>query len=204
MGLTRPNSRHVAQISKNVIYLHLSIAVQIAGVQNRFMDQRVITIRRARRADAEDIAGVHDAAWRGAYRGLIPGRELEQMISRRGASWWDAAIARGSRLLVLDFADAIGGYATYGRNRVPSLPHGGEVFELYLAPQYQGLGFGRRLFEAVRADLAAHGYPSLLVWALADNDRALGFYARLGGKQLRRAPERFGAETRERVAFGFD
>ena len=176
----------------------------MAGVQNRFMDQTVITIRRARRADAEDIAGVHDAAWRDAYRGLIPGGELERMISRRGARWWDAAIARGSRLLVLDFADAIGGYATYGRNRVPSLPHGGEVFELYLAPQYQGLGFGRRLFEAVRADLAEHGYPSLLVWALAENDRALGFYERLGGKQLRRAPERFGAETRERIAFGFD
>ena len=174
------------------------------GVQNPPMDQTVITIRRARRADAEEIAMVHDCAWRDAYRGLIPGRELERMISRRGPSWWDAAIARGSRLLVLDFADAIGGYATYGRNRVPSLPHGGEVFELYLAPQYQGLGFGRRLFEAARADLADHGYPSLLVWALADNDRALGFYDRLGGKQVRRAPERFGAETRERIAFGFD
>ena len=168
------------------------------------MDQTVITIRRARRTDAEDIASVHDVAWREAYRGLIPGRELERMIARRGASWWDAAIARGSHLLVLDFADAIGGYATYGRNRVASLPHGGEVFELYLAPQYQGMGFGRRLFDAARADLADHGYPTLLVWALADNDRALGFYERLGGKPVRRAPERFGVETRERIAFGFD
>jgi ribosomal protein S18 acetylase RimI-like enzyme len=168
------------------------------------MDQTVITIRRARRADAEDIAAVHDIAWRDAYRGLIPGGELERMISRRGARWWDAAIARGSRLLVLDFAGSIGGYATYGRNRVPSLPHGGEVFELYLAPQFQGLGFGRRLFEAVRADLAEHGYPTLLVWALADNDRAMGFYERLGGKPVRRAPERFGVETLERIAFGFD
>ncbi len=167
------------------------------------MDETVITIRRARRADAQDIAAVHDAAWRDAYRGLIPGRELERMIARRGPRWWDAAIARGSRLLVLDFADAIGGYASYGRNRVPSLPYHGEIFELYLAPQFQGLGFGRRLFEAVRADLVEHGYSTLLVWALADNDRALDFYERLGGKLIRSAPERFGPELRERIAFGF-
>ena len=168
------------------------------------MDETVITIRRARRDDARDIAEVHDAAWRDAYRGLIPGRELECMIARRGPSWWDAAIARGSRLLVLDFDDAIGGYASYGRNRVPALPHRGEIFELYLAPHFQGLGFGRRLFEAVRADLADHGYPSLLVWALADNERALAFYERLGGTLIRSAPELFGAEMRERIAFGFE
>ncbi len=168
------------------------------------MDQKVITIRQARRVDAESIAAVHDAAWRGAYRGLIPGCELERMIARRGPRWWDAAIARGSRLLVLDFGDAIGGYASYGRNRVSSLPHRGELFELYLAPHFQGLGFGRKLFEAVRADLVENGYPSLLVWALADNQPALGFYERLGGKRVRCAPEQFGRESRERIAFGFE
>jgi hypothetical protein len=42
---------------------------------------------------------VHDAAWRDAYRGLIPGRELERMIARRGPRWWQSAILRGSRLL---------------------------------------------------------------------------------------------------------
>ena len=168
------------------------------------MDETVIAIRRARRAEAADIAAVHDAAWREAYRGLIPGRELERMIARRGPRWWEAAISRGSRVLVLDFADAIGGSASYGRNRVASLPHRGEIFELYLAPQFQGLGFGRRLFEAARADLAEHGYPTFLVWALADNQRALDFYARLGGAPIRTAPERFGAETRERISFGFE
>jgi len=186
------------------MYLHLSIANGAPRVHTSPMDQTVITIRRARRVDAERIAAVHDAAWRSAYRGLIPGAELERMIARRGPSWWDAAIARGSRLLVLDFADEIGGYASYGRNRVPSLPHRGELFELYLAPQFQGLGFGRKLFEAVRADLADNGYPSMLVWALAGNERALDFYQRLGGKRVRYAPEQFGQETRQRIAFGFE
>ncbi len=164
----------------------------------------VISIRSARFGDEAEIAEVHDAAWRDAYRGVIPGRELERMIMRRGPAWWRRAIAGGTRLIVLDFADKVAGYASYGRNRMPSLNLGGEIFELYLAPEYQGMGLGRRMFEAAQRDLAAHGYSSFVVWALGDNDRALGFYRRLGGKIVRRAPEQFGAETRERVAFAFE
>src|SRR5271155_2862796 len=117
------------------------------------MVETVISIRAARLGDEAEIASVHDAAWREAYRGIIPGRELERMIARRGPRWWHSAIVRGSRLLVLDFDDTIGGYVTYGRNRVPSLRYGGEVFELYVAPEFQGLGFGKRLFETARKDL---------------------------------------------------
>ena len=164
----------------------------------------LITIRPARPADAQDIADVHDAAWRDAYRAIIPGRELEKMIARRGPRWWQEAIRSGSRLMVLDFDEAIGGYASYGRNRVPALPFAGEIFELYLAPEFQGLGFGRRLFDSARRDLAEHGLMSLLVWALADNQRALDFYRRLGGTVARRGEERFGADVRERVCFGFE
>ena len=168
------------------------------------MVEAVITIRNARDGDADAIAEVHDAAWRDAYRGIIPGRELERMIARRGPRWWHSAITRGSRLVVLDFDETIGGYASYGRNRVPSMPFGGEIFELYIAPEFQGLGFGRRLFDVARKDLADHGYNSTLVWALADNERALDFYRRLGGRFVREAQERFGTETRARIAFAFD
>lgn len=168
------------------------------------MIEAVITIRTAREGDAEGITNVHDAAWRDAYRGLIPGRELERMIARRGPLWWHSAIIRGSRLLVLDFDDTVRGYASYGRNRVPSLHYGGEIFELYIAPEFQGLGFGTRLFQAARKDLAQHGYRTFLVWALAENDRAIAFYTKLGGKIVRKAVERFGSETRGRVAFAFE
>lgn len=168
------------------------------------MIEAVITVRNAREGDAQSIADVHDAAWRDAYRGVIPGRELERMIARRGPRWWQSAIKRGSHLLVLDFDETIGGYTSYGRNRVPSLRYGGEVFELYIAPEFQGLGFGRRLFELARKDLAEHGYSSFVVWALADNERAVAFYRRLGGRHIREAQERFGSETRARLAFAFE
>ena len=167
------------------------------------MVKTAFSIRHARPGDAEAITRVHDASWRDAYRGVIPGAELERVVARRGPQWWHSAILRGTELLVLDVDDDIVGYSTYGRNRVPSMPYSGEIFELYLLPQYQGLGFGRRLFNAARRELAEHGYLSTIVWALADNEKALAFYRRLGGHAVRKAEERFGDDMLARVAFGF-
>lgn len=167
------------------------------------MVEALISVRRARPADACEIAAAHDAAWREAYRGLIPGRELERMLARRGPLWWRDAIQRGTGVLVLDFDETVAGYVTFGRNRWTALPFAGEIFELYLAPEFIGSGFGRRLFEAARRQLATRGLGPTVVWALAENERAVGFYRRMGGRAAGSALETFGAERRERVAFGF-
>lgn len=167
------------------------------------MDEIVITVRPALSSDVEEIVDVHDSAWRGAYRGLIPGRELERLIARRGPRWWRKAIARGSGLLVLEFNGAVTGYVSFGRNRAPSIPFAGEIFELYVAPEHQGLGFGSRLFRAARRKLALHGYASTVVWALAENERATEFYLAMGGSVVCQSHETFGSERRERLAFGF-
>ncbi|QJP16149.1 GNAT family N-acetyltransferase [Starkeya sp. ORNL1] len=167
------------------------------------MSTLLIETRRARPEDAADVAAIHDAAWRGAYRGLIPGADLEKMISRRGPRWWQSALGRGSRVLVLTFGDDVAGYANFGRNRARSLPFEGEIYELYLKPEYQGLGFGRRLFKDARKELASAGFEGLAIWALADNDPAVGFYRALGGQAVARSSETFGGRTLEKVAFGW-
>jgi ribosomal protein S18 acetylase RimI-like enzyme len=167
------------------------------------MSTVLIEIRRAKAADAAAVAETHDEAWRAAYQGVIPGLELDKLITRRGPDWWDSAIRKGSRIAILAFGDKVAGYANYGRNRARSLFYEGEIYELYLRPEYQGLGFGRRLFEAARHDLAGNRMSGLIVWALADNERACDFYRHLGGIKVREMEERFGKETRMRHAFGW-
>ena len=112
------------------------------------MSTTLIEVRSAKPADAVAVASTHDEAWRSAYQGIIPGAELEKLINRRGPQWWDSAIRKGSRVSVLSFGDRVAGYANYGRNRARSLHFEGEIYELYLRPEFQGLGFGRRLFDA--------------------------------------------------------
>ena len=167
------------------------------------MISSVITIRRANVSDAEDIAAVHDAAWREAYAGIIPGRELEKMLVRRGPRWWHTAISRGSRISVVDFDETICGYVSYGRNRLGEMPYPGEIFELYLMPEFQGIGFGRRLFEAARQDLRQKDLARMMVWALAENTRAVGFYRHMGGQIVQEADENFGNTRCLRLAFAF-
>ena len=39
---------------------------------------------------------------------------------------------------MLVFGDKVAGYANYGRNRARSLHFEGEIYELYLRPEFQG------------------------------------------------------------------
>lgn len=167
------------------------------------MSTVLIEIRRAKPVDAAIVAETHDEAWRAAYRGIIPGPELEKLINRRGAVWWESAILKGSRVALLCFGDKIAGYANYGRNRARSLFYDGEIYELYLRPEFQGLGFGRRLFTSARRDLAQSGMKSLVIWALTDNEPAVEFYRALGGRAVARSSERFGSKVLDKVAFAW-
>jgi len=167
------------------------------------MSTILIDTRAARPDDAVALAEAHDEAWRNAYQGLIPGPELEKLVARRGPSWWDTAIRRGSRISLLIFGDEIAGYTNFGRNRAKSLPYAGEIYELYLKPEYQGLGFGRRLFIAAKRDLAQSGQTNLVVWVLSDNEPAVSFYRALGGRTIARSTERFGNKVLDKVAFAW-
>ena len=138
-----------------------------------------------------------------AYQGIIPGTELEKLITRRGPAWWDSAIRKGSRIALLGFGDLVAGYANYGRNRARSLYYDGEIYELYLRPEFQGLGFGHKLFGSVRRDLGQSGLHSMVVWALSDNEPAVEFYRALGGRPVARSCEKFGAKTLDKVAYAW-
>jgi len=167
------------------------------------MSTVLIEIRRAKPCDAGAVADAHDEAWRTAYLGIIPGTELDRLINRRGPAWWDSAIRKGSRIALLQFGDKIAGYANYGRNRARSLHFEGEIYELYLRPEFQGLGFGRRLFASARRDLLQSGLKSMVVWALSDNDPATEFYRALGGRMVARSSEKFGPKSLDKVAFAW-
>lgn len=167
------------------------------------MGDQVITIRRARPKDASALSDISDAAWLEAYHGIIPGVALQRMLTRRGPRWWQHAVQRGRPIVVLDMGDQVAGYVSYGRCRDRSLPADGEIDELYLAPEYQGLGFGKRLFRAVRNDMADRDLKRVAVWALADNARACAFYGRLGGCSVAQTTERIAGTVLTKVAYLF-
>ena len=165
------------------------------------MNTLTIDIRKAEPRDAAAIAEVHLEAWRGAYTGIIPHRALISMINRRGAEWWANAIRRAATVLVVEMGGKIAGYTTIGRNRVKELRQQGEIYELYLLPEYQGIGLGRRLFAAARQKLADHGLAGTVVWALEENENAVSFYAGAGGRDIAEGVEIFEQKALKKIAF---
>lgn len=168
------------------------------------MTTEAIAIRTAKPSDAAGIAEVHDLAWRFAYRGILPGAELERMISRRGPEWWGRAVSRRVPIVVLEVGDRVRGYITYGASRMRTLPYRAEVYELYVQPEFTGAGFGRRLFRTVQQRLARRGHDALVVWCLKDNVGGCAFYERLGGRVVASTEEPFDGAEVAKVAYAFD
>ncbi len=160
-------------------------------------------IRRGAHTDAAALSDLFRTSWSQAYLGIIPHLHLESLIRRRTPDWWSTTIKSGSDLLVLQVAGTIAGYATLGGARVRG-EYEGEIYELYVTPTHQGLGFGERLFEACRYNLDKRQLCGLIVWALADNAIASDFYWRRGGRPIGLGFERFGRTKLKKVAFAWD
>ncbi|MEM6460832.1 MAG: GNAT family N-acetyltransferase [Pseudomonadota bacterium] len=165
------------------------------------MTTLAVDVRRAEPDDAAAIAETHRAAWRHAYAGIIPFRTLMSMVERRSHKWWKRAIRGSTSILVLDVEGLIAGYATIGLNRARALPQEGEIYELYLRPEYQGIGLGSRLFAEARRLLASLGCKGMVVWTLEENQRAMDFYAGLGGIEIAEGSETFDKQALKKVAF---
>lgn len=160
-----------------------------------------IDVRHAEPGDALAIADAHRAAWSHAYTGVIPFRTLRAMMERRNVKWWQRAIRGSTSILVLDVGGTIAGYATLGLNRAPALPQEGEVYELYLRPEYQGIGLGKRLFGEARRMLGSLGCRGVVVWTLEENERAVHFYRLTGGRDVAEGSETFDGKNLKKIAF---
>ena len=133
--------------------------------------------------DAARLGRVHVETWRAAYRGLLPDDYLDALSDIRQAAFWsrvldDADRAAGAHVAE-DEDEGVVGFCDCGPER-GGAPGWGEIMAIYILPDWQRQGLGRRLMGACGAYLTAQGLDSLAVWALEDNP-ARAFYTALGG-----------------------
>ena len=158
-------------------------------------------IRPARASDAAGIARVYVDTWRDTYAGLIPVPALVGLSHRRLTQIWAEELARpaSGQVVVIanDVTSGIVGFGSCGKMRGDALPYKGEVFTLYVLPDFQGDGIGRRMLGRLFATLSARGMNSAVIWVLAANP-ARFFYQTMGGKLTAVREQRFwGVDLRE-------
>ncbi|MGH7060255.1 MAG: GNAT family N-acetyltransferase [Stellaceae bacterium] len=143
-----------------------------------------VTIRPARSADAGAIARLDVETWRTTYAGVLSTPYLVGLSERRREAGWRGVIAAEPRDVRVA-ADASGGILGFGSCGPARGDRGfaGEVFTLYVGPDWQNRGIGRRLLIALFRRLVATGRNSAIIWVLRDNPSRF-FYERLGGRQV--------------------
>jgi ribosomal protein S18 acetylase RimI-like enzyme len=161
-------------------------------------------VRPAESEDAGEIARVHVATWRSAYRGLLTDEFLASLSEANYTERWKRVIDEGSnRVFVVEEPDGIAGFASGGRERAGETWFTGELYALYVLEGAQRRGHGRELVRAVAGALRAMRLPDMIVWVLRDNRPARAFYERLGGTYVREQPITIGTATLEEVSYGW-
>lgn len=150
----------------------------------RKLAMKDVTIRRASDRDARAIAEVHVAGWQWAYRGHMPDTFLDSLsVEQREVTWRNllAAANTETRVWLAERAGRLVGFTAAGLPQDPGHPPlTAEVRAIYLLKEVAGIGIGRALLERVIEDLRQRGFRRAVLWVLASNARARGFYEPFG------------------------
>jgi len=141
-----------------------------------------VEVRTATPGDVDALGVIHVAAWRTAYRGMMPDAYLDGLdTAARSAMWAQFFEARPTdrelRVVVND--GAVVGFACFGCCRDAESPSDAELHAINLHPDAWGRGLGRLLLADVTDRLSAYGSTAVL-WVVTGNTRARGLYESSG------------------------
>ncbi|MBC3872055.1 GNAT family N-acetyltransferase [Undibacterium sp. LX15W] len=149
-----------------------------------------IQLRRATVADAEAIAAIRIEAWRTTYRGMIPDSYLAEMDMNENVLHWrtilQALPVKEDSLCVYVAVseDEIVGFVSAMKLPEAKLDKDGEINAIYIRPQWQRCGIGKRMLHKAARSLQAMGCTSCVIWVIDGNSQARNFYEELGGEIL--------------------
>lgn len=143
----------------------------------------MIEFRRAHPGDGYLIAEARKICWAATYRGIYDDEMIDGYDFEFHRQKDEKRLGNPDYhyYLVMDGAK-VAGYFGYGR-----VPEGTwrdfcfRIHNLYLKPEYQGRGLGRKIFEHIREACLDMGYTRLYHECNQHNLNAQSFYIRMGG-----------------------
>ena len=106
--------------------------------------------------------------------------------------------------LVAETQGLVVGWAVGGPNRDIAFDYAGELYAIYLLPDYQRRGIGRKLTVAVAGWLVDRKLNSMILWVLEQNHPARRFYEVLGGGHCGKRQTVIGGAPLSEVSYGWD
>lgn len=126
-------------------------------------------------AEIRGKAYVHWKSWQEAYPGIVSREYLDRLTLEKCE---EIAFRWRDNILVAKDGDRVAGFVGYGTARNEENAEVGEIFSIYVLPEYWGKGVGPELMKNALDHLTEHGRIEVTV--LKENGRAIRFYEKCG------------------------
>lgn len=133
------------------------------------------TVRIASPADLADVRQVASATWHATYGGILRESTIDTFLKRAYSDYRILAAVNDGGLWVIEEDGRVVGY-----ERLSIRGDIGHVGAIYVLPEAQHQGHGRRLLATARPWFAARGAREIRLTVAEKNEDARGFYRHLG------------------------
>lgn len=160
--------------------------------------------REATVADCPAIAKVHVQSWRGSFAGIVPQTFLDKMSVEKRAQAFEHRFPDDSyKMYVAEVAGrGIVGFADFGEPREIIAAYEGELYAIYLLPEFQRKGIGERLFRRGVEFLLRSGKNSMYLLTLEVSPYKF-FYEKMGGQVIGRKQIEIEGVIYDELVYGF-
>lgn len=168
-------------------------------------------IRKATQDDIPIIAALHIEGWKGAYGGIVDQGYLDSLtVEKRITDWTEWMGSGESEVFLAEESGQPAGFVVIGRTKTPPPgsssirpSHSGEVYALYLHPDYWRKGIGTLLLKHAARELKDRKHSAICLWVLDANVRAKAFYERMGGQKLGGKMIEIGSSKLKEICYGW-
>ena len=133
-------------------------------------------IRDADPSEFEQLAWLQIRSWRDVYRGVMADWYLDDEIEKDLLTRWAELTPEGDDLILVADDGGIKGFVTIWCQPDPFIDN------LHVEPGLRSKGTGSLLMQKTAARLIEAGYDAVYLYVAAENERAMAFYRKLGGR----------------------
>lgn len=160
-------------------------------------------IRKNRYEDQAGMARIKVDGWKNAYDRIISASYLNSLNYEEQTKRYQLSFEEYKDLVFVAVrGDDVLGYSCF--NPIPNVDEfDSELVSLYIKPTEIGKGIGTALFLETCKHLKSLDRKNMIVWCLSDNENAIKFYERLGGKIVKTKDAKIGDECYKEYGFYF-
>jgi ribosomal protein S18 acetylase RimI-like enzyme len=142
-----------------------------------------VSVREAKPQDSSDIARIHVASWRAAYKGIVKDSILKELdVTAREKTWGQILAQTEFPCYLAASENYVFGFAHISRSRDSDRNPSevGEITSIYVDPDKYRQGNGKLLMNHAMQFFIESGFSQVDLWVLDGNHLARRFYEHLG------------------------